>query len=62
MGRRDHEDGYEQMQRIEDPYLADTEAEEVFSHHTRADEDGRNAARRAAASWGAPWVTSDDER
>lgn len=60
MSRRD-EDGYEQMQRIEDPYLADTEAEEVFSHHTPADEDGRTAARRAAANWGAPWITGHDE-
>lgn len=62
MHRRDKEaEGYEQMQRIEDPYAADypTERGAGSSH---ADEDGRNAARRAASSWGAPWISSNDER
>ena len=57
MGRRDHdevEEGYEEMQRVE--------GEETLPGPSRADEDGRNAARRAASSWGAPWISSDDER
>jgi hypothetical protein len=57
MGRRDHdevEEGYEEMQRVE--------GEETLPGPSRADQDGRNAARRAASSWGAPWITSDDER
>lgn len=57
MGRRDDveiEQGYEQMQRVE--------GEDVLPGPSRADADGRNAARRAASSWGAPWITSDDER
>lgn len=57
MGRRDHdevEEGYEEMQRVE--------GEETLPGPSRADEDGRNAARRAASSWGAPWMSSGDER
>ncbi|MCD2441451.1 hypothetical protein LQ757_04080 [Agromyces sp. SYSU K20354] len=57
MTRRDKDEaelGYEEMQRIE--------GEDVLPGPSRADEDGRNAARRAASGWGGPWVSSDDER
>lgn len=63
MRRHDDEaDGYEQMRRIEDPYASDYPIEGGLANSSLADEDGRNAARRAASSWGAPWISSDDER
>ena len=64
MGRRHDEEaeGYEQMRRIEDPFTSEYPMEESGADAAVADEDGRNAARRAASGWGAPWISSDDER
>lgn len=50
MGRR-QDDGYEQMQRIEDPFMPDFEHEEP--PNTPETDDGRRAAEIAEGKYGA---------